>query len=112
MAPISSDFLEEVQSAAFAGEDVFAGLCQDKGLGRDVVLKQERPFSAHCVFHHWASERRLSPVSAHAMPRPHAREEIGRWRSHYNTKRPHSALGYLSPTEFLTKTTAPALETL
>ncbi|MBL3608360.1 integrase core domain-containing protein, partial [Rhodovulum sulfidophilum] len=41
-----------------------------------------------------------------------AREEIRRWRSHYNTKRPHSALGYLSPTEFLTKTTAPALETL
>jgi len=26
--------------------------------------------------------------------------------------RPHSALGYLSPSEFLTKTTAPALETL
>ncbi|PWR04695.1 hypothetical protein DKT77_00025 [Meridianimarinicoccus roseus] len=41
-----------------------------------------------------------------------AREEIGRWRHHYNTKRPHSALGYLSPTEFLMKTTAPALETL
>jgi len=42
----------------------------------------------------------------------HAREEIGRWRNHYNTKRPHSALGYLSPTEFLMKSTAPALETL
>ncbi len=43
---------------------------------------------------------------------PHAREEIGRWRSHYNTERPHSALGYLSPTKFLTSTAAPALETL
>ena len=32
--------------------------------------------------------------------------------NHYNTKRPHSALGYLSPTEFLMKTTATALETL
>ena len=42
----------------------------------------------------------------------HAREVIGQWRRHYNTKRPHSALGYLSPTEFLTQTTAPALETL
>ena len=42
----------------------------------------------------------------------HAREEIGRWRNHYTTKRPHAALGYLSPTEFLMKTTAPALETL
>lgn len=42
----------------------------------------------------------------------HVREEIGRWRQHYKTVRPHSALGYLSPTEFLTKTTAPALETL
>ncbi|WP_425584019.1 integrase core domain-containing protein [[Roseibacterium] beibuensis] len=45
-------------------------------------------------------------------PRTHAHAEIGRWRSHYNTKRPHSALGYLSPTEFLIKTTTPALETL
>lgn len=42
----------------------------------------------------------------------HAREEIALWRNHYNTQRPHSALGYLSPTEFLMKTTAPALETL
>lgn len=45
-------------------------------------------------------------------PLCHAREEIGRWRQHYNTERPHSALGHLSPTEFLMKTPAPALETL
>lgn len=31
----------------------------------------------------------------------HAREEIDAWRIHYNTERPHSALGYQSPTEFL-----------
>ena len=42
----------------------------------------------------------------------HAREEIARCRHHYNTERPHSALGYLSPQEFLMKTTASALETL
>ncbi|MEM9032484.1 MAG: integrase core domain-containing protein, partial [Pseudomonadota bacterium] len=42
----------------------------------------------------------------------HARGDIGGWRYHDNTKRPHSALGHLSPTEFLMKTTAPALETL
>jgi len=42
----------------------------------------------------------------------HAREEIGRWRNHYNTQRPHSALGYLSQTEFLMKTTAATLRTL
>ena len=42
----------------------------------------------------------------------HARDEIGRWRNHYNTERPHPALGYLSPTEFPTTTTAPTLETL
>ena len=42
----------------------------------------------------------------------HAREEIARWRHHYNPERPHSALGYLSPQEFLMKTTASALETL
>jgi putative transposase len=41
-----------------------------------------------------------------------AREEIARWRAHYNTERPHSALGYLSPKEFLMTTPAPALETL
>lgn len=56
-------------------------------------------FRDECLNLHWF--RSLS----------HAREEIGRWRHHYNNRRPHSALGYLSPTEFLRKTTAPALET-
>ena len=42
----------------------------------------------------------------------HARHRIAAWRDHCNTKRLHSAHGYLSPTAFLTKTTAPALETL
>ena len=42
----------------------------------------------------------------------HARDENERWHHHYNIKCPHSALGYLSPTDFLTKTTAPALKTL
>ena len=42
----------------------------------------------------------------------HAREEIARWRAHYNTERPDSALGYLSPKEYLMTNPAPALETL
>lgn len=44
-----------------------------------------------------------------------ARERIGRWREHYNSSRPHSALGYLTPVQFaqkwslaLTRTAAPA----
>jgi putative transposase len=57
-------------------------------------------FRDECLNLHWFRSLR------------HARVEIGQWRNHYNIKRPHSALGYLSPTEFLTKTTAPALETL
>ncbi len=57
-------------------------------------------FRDECLNLHWFRSLR------------HAREEIGSWRHHYNTERPHSALGYLSPTEFLTKTTAPALATL
>ena len=57
-------------------------------------------FRDECLNLHWFRSLR------------HAREEIDRWRYHYNTARPHSALGYLSPTEFLIKTTAPALETL
>ena len=57
-------------------------------------------FRDECLNLHWFRSLR------------HARQEIGRWRHHYNTERPHSALGYLSPTEFLMKTTASALETL
>jgi putative transposase len=38
----------------------------------------------------------------------HARQEIGRWRDHDDTVRPHSAPGYLSPREVLTITTATA----
>jgi putative transposase len=37
-----------------------------------------------------------------------AREEITAWRRHYNTQRPHSALGYRTPAEY-SATTAPAL---
>lgn len=29
-----------------------------------------------------------------------AREIISRWRTHYNTERPHSALGYQPPARF------------
>nr|WP_242500632.1 IS3 family transposase [Tropicimonas sp. IMCC6043] len=42
----------------------------------------------------------------------HTREEIESWRRHYNTERPHSALGYLSPMEFLMTNAASAPETL
>ena len=31
---------------------------------------------------------------------PEARWHIDRWREHYNTERPHSSLGYLTPAEF------------
>ena len=43
----------------------------------------------------------------------HARKEIERWRHHYNTERPHSALGYYrTPMEVLTNHAAAALEPL
>lgn len=42
----------------------------------------------------------------------HARQEIHRWRNHYNPRCPHSALEYQSPTEFLMNTTARALSIL
>jgi putative transposase len=42
----------------------------------------------------------------------HAREEIELWRHHYNTERPHSALGYRSPMEFLNINAATAPELL
>ena len=42
----------------------------------------------------------------------HAREEIARWRLHYNIERPHSALAYRTPMEVLAETKAPSLGTL
>ena len=44
-------------------------------------------------------------------PLQHVREEIGRWRDHYNTARPHSVPGYLSPMEFRTTDAATAPKT-
>ena len=40
MLPVSTDFIEGVQSAAFAGEDVLSGFCPDEGLRLCVVLHQ------------------------------------------------------------------------
>ena len=33
----------------------------------------------------------------------HARQQISAWRLEYNTERPHSSLGYLTPAEFVAK---------
>ena len=55
-------------------------------------------FRDECLNQHWFRSLR------------HAREEIEAWRIHYNSERPHSALGYQSPTEFLQKTRAGTLE--
>ena len=52
-----------------------------------------------CLNQHWFRSLR------------HAREVIAAWRIHYNTQRPHSALGYQTPTAFVAGT-APALERL
>ncbi|MEM8755795.1 MAG: transposase, partial [Pseudomonadota bacterium] len=57
-------------------------------------------FRDECLNLHWFRSLR------------HAREKIDRWRDHYNTERPHSALGYIPPKEFLNLIAAPALETL
>ena len=54
-------------------------------------------FRDECLNQHWF--RSLT----------HARREIAAWRTHYNTQRPHSALGYRTPVEFM-QTAAPALE--
>lgn len=40
MLPISSDFIECVKRAAFAGDDVFGGLAPDEGLRLGVVLQE------------------------------------------------------------------------
>ncbi|OWS75427.1 hypothetical protein CBW22_11955 [Pantoea sp. VS1] len=34
-----------------------------------------------------------------------ARRKIGAWRIHYNQSLPHSALGWMTPTEFTEKST-------
>ena len=37
------------------------------------------------------------------LSRAEAKVIIEAWRRHYNEVRPHSSLGYLTPTEFVTK---------
>lgn len=49
-------------------------------------------FRDECLNQHWFKSLR------------HARQIITEWRNHYNTQRPHSALGYQTPVEFLANT--------
>ncbi|MHA7874519.1 integrase core domain-containing protein [Roseivivax sp.] len=60
------------------------------GLGLDRLVDKsfDGKLCAECPNLHWF--RSLS----------HARDEIGRWRNHYNIEHPPSALGYPSSTEF------------
>jgi putative transposase len=46
-------------------------------------------FRLACLNQHWFRDLR------------EARYEINQWREHYNTVRPHSALNYLPPLQFL-----------
>ena len=55
---------------------------------------------AECLNLHWFRSLR------------HARDEVERWRRHYNTERPHSALGYRTPMEVLITHAATAPEPL
>ena len=48
-------------------------------------------FRDECLNEHWFASLE------------HARKEIEAWRIDYNTERPHSSLGYLTPDEFLRK---------
>ena len=45
-------------------------------------------FRDECLNEHWFTSM------------AHARAEISRWRSYYNERRPHSALGYVPPAQF------------
>jgi len=51
--------------------------------------------------------RQESPNEHWFMSLPDAREKIEAWRHDYNQNRPHSALGYRSPAEFIEETKSP-----
>jgi hypothetical protein len=55
------------------------------------------------------SSIRLTAFSKQSMP-DQSGIGVGERSPPYNSKRRHPALGHLSPTDFLTKPTAPALE--
>ncbi len=55
----------------------------------DTALNQSRlGFRDECLNEHWFVSMR------------HARQLIEEWRIEYNTERPHSSLGYLTPVQF------------
>ncbi len=49
------------------------------------------PLRDECLNHHWCRSLR------------HAHEAIAAWRLHCDTQRPHSALGYQTPTELVAR---------
>ena len=60
------------------------------GRFRDPKLQRSLPCPlVECLNQHWFHSS------------GHAGQEIALWRHHYNSERPHSALGYRSPSEFM-----------
>ncbi len=72
--------VEHLLSALAAG--MLKGIERVTPMLNAFVESLNRKLRDECLNLHWFGSLR------------HAREEIERWRSHYNAKRPHAALGY------------------
>ena len=60
----------------------------DKPIQNAYIESFNGRFCDECLNEHWFTSM------------AHARAEISRWRSYYNERRPHSALGYVPPAQF------------
>ena len=113
MAATASDFLDQLEArmpfsiraiqvdggAEFEAE--FEQECQRHGIRLFILPPRSPELNGYVERAHRTHTKEFYEVTESSFELAGLREELRRWEEIYNTIRPHQALGYLTPLEFL-----------
>jgi len=86
-------------AAEFAAE--FEQACQQRGLPLFVLPPRSPKLNGHVERAHRTHNEEFYEVTPDRWALPELNRQLRAWENTYNTVRPHQALGYATPLEFL-----------
>jgi transposase InsO family protein len=89
---------------------VFEQACQQRGLSLFVLPPRSPKLNGQVERANRTHTEEFYEVTPCSLSIPELNHELQRWERTYNTVRPHQALGYLTPQEFLARSSSPRKE--